>query len=317
MIRLSIIIPFYNVEKYISQCLDSVVNQDLPLSDYEIICVNDASPDHSRDIVLEYMKQYPNIRLIEHEHNKKLGAARNTGRSIAQGKYIWNVDSDDIIEHNCLKRLISICEHDNLDVLRIGHGLLNNSNETAQTFRFQDTPVLSGIDFMKQYGIRKIGDISPIWLQIYNRSFLDKNMIFSPEINMGEDVPFTLETFILAARIKCSYEIAYYYRPSNNSLTQQLKKHPSPNTVYENCFVCSKYIYKLFQITRKDRDIFCCLKRMTKYIIMKYTTALTVFSEKEKAEFKSMCRHNLYHNLYILRCLSLKEMAEYLTFLLR
>lgn len=170
MILISIIIPFYNVEKYISQCLDSVVNQDLPLSEYEIICVNDASPDHSRDIVFEYMKKYPNISLIEHKHNKKLGAARNTRRSIAQGKYIWNVDSDDIIEHNCLKRLISICERDNLDVLRIGHGLLNNSNETAQTFRFQDTPVLSGIDFMEQYGIRKIGDICPIGHYVYKHS---------------------------------------------------------------------------------------------------------------------------------------------------
>lgn len=95
--KLSIIIPFYNVKQYIAQCLDSVYRQDIPEEEYEVICVNDASPDHSRDIVLEYQKRHKNLVLIEHEHNKKLGAARNTGRSIARGKYIWNVDSDDYI----------------------------------------------------------------------------------------------------------------------------------------------------------------------------------------------------------------------------
>ena len=93
MIRLSIIIPFYNVEKYIAECLDSVYNQDISEEEYEVICVNDASPDNSRNIVLEYQKKHSNLTLVEHEVNKKLGAARNTGRKIARGKYIWNVDS--------------------------------------------------------------------------------------------------------------------------------------------------------------------------------------------------------------------------------
>ena len=67
MIRLSIIIPFYNVEKYIAECLDSVYNQDIPEEEYEVICVNDASPDNSRDIVLEYQKKHSNLILVEHE----------------------------------------------------------------------------------------------------------------------------------------------------------------------------------------------------------------------------------------------------------
>ena len=77
-LRLSIIIPFYNVERFISECLDSVFDQDIPLPEYEVICVNDGSPDHSRDIVLQYMERFPNLRLIEHEKNRKLGTARNT-----------------------------------------------------------------------------------------------------------------------------------------------------------------------------------------------------------------------------------------------
>ena len=109
-LRLSIIIPFYNVERFISECLDSVFDQDIPLSEYEVICVNDGSPDHSRDIVLQYMERFPNLHLIEHEKNKKLGAARNTGRTIAKGEYIWNVDSDDKIVPNCLSEMLKTCE---------------------------------------------------------------------------------------------------------------------------------------------------------------------------------------------------------------
>ena len=104
--RLSIIIPFYNVEQYIAQCLDSVYDQDIPENEYEVICVNDASPDASVDIVKRYQKEHSNLILIEHDRNKKLGAARNTGRKVAIGKYIWNVDSDDKIAPNCLNNLL-------------------------------------------------------------------------------------------------------------------------------------------------------------------------------------------------------------------
>ena len=115
--RLSIVIPFYNVEKHIAECLDSVYNQDIPEDEYEVICVNDASPDHSRDIVLEYRKKHSNLILIEHEVNKKLGAARNTGRRVARGKYLWNVDSDDMIAPNCMKEMLETCEENDLDLL--------------------------------------------------------------------------------------------------------------------------------------------------------------------------------------------------------
>ena len=109
MLRLSIIIPFYNVEQYIAECLDSVYQQNIPEEEYEVICVNDASHDHSREIVLEYQKLHSNLVLVEHEFNRKLGAARNTGRAVAKGNYIWNVDSDDKIELNCLGKLLRIC----------------------------------------------------------------------------------------------------------------------------------------------------------------------------------------------------------------
>ncbi len=94
--KISIIIPVYNVEKYLRECLDSCVNQTL--EDIEIICVDDASPDNSIKILEEYQQKDSRIRIFRHEENKNLGTARNTGLTNATGEYVWFVDSDDYID---------------------------------------------------------------------------------------------------------------------------------------------------------------------------------------------------------------------------
>ena len=94
--KISIIIPVYNVEKYLRECLDSCINQTL--ADIEIICVDDCSPDNSIKILEEYQAKDYRIKIFRHEKNKNLGAARNTGIQNAIGEYVWFVDSDDYID---------------------------------------------------------------------------------------------------------------------------------------------------------------------------------------------------------------------------
>ena len=110
MIKLSIIVPIYNVEKYIEECIRSLYSQDIPLEEYEVICVDDCSPDQSASIVERLQKEYPTLKLIRHKRNKKLGGARNTGIKVADGKYIMFVDSDDMLKPDCLKQLINEME---------------------------------------------------------------------------------------------------------------------------------------------------------------------------------------------------------------
>ena len=127
MIKLSIIVPVYGVEQYLRKCVDSLLAQDLPSSDYEIILVDDESPDASPQICDEYAtksqesrvksQELPCIRVI-HRKNGGLSAARNSGIEIAQGEYLMFVDSDDYIEPNVLGELLAQMERDNLDVLR-------------------------------------------------------------------------------------------------------------------------------------------------------------------------------------------------------
>ena len=183
-LRLSIIIPFYNVEKFIAECLDSVFQQDIPLNEYEVICVNDGSPDRSRDIVLSFMGRYPNLRLIEHDCNRKLGAARNTGRSIAKGKYIWNVDSDDKVIPNCLGEILNLCETNELDVLEFTPKQFGINGITELPHPRSHMAVISGLEYLEQINSYELGQMATVWRKIIRRSFLDDNNIFSPEINM-------------------------------------------------------------------------------------------------------------------------------------
>lgn len=115
MVKLSVIVPIYKVEDYLNKCVDSLLAQDI--SDYEIILVDDGSPDGCPAICDQYESEYNNIRVI-HRENGGLSAARNSGLKISNGEYIMFVDSDDYIEPNVLGELMKQVERDNLDVLR-------------------------------------------------------------------------------------------------------------------------------------------------------------------------------------------------------
>lgn len=101
---LSMIIPVYNTEKYLEECLNSCLSQDLPCTDYEIICVNDGSKDRSLEILCEYQTRHESIIVID-QPNAGVSATRNAGLEIARGNYVWFIDADDFIRENCLKRL--------------------------------------------------------------------------------------------------------------------------------------------------------------------------------------------------------------------
>ena len=115
--KLSVIVPIYGVEQYLHKCVDSLLDQDIPSSDYEIILVDDGGHDKCPQICDDYAAAHENIRVV-HQENGGLSAARNSGIEVAQGEYIMFVDSDDYIEPKVLKELIEQVERDNLDVLR-------------------------------------------------------------------------------------------------------------------------------------------------------------------------------------------------------
>jgi glycosyltransferase involved in cell wall biosynthesis len=148
MVKLSIIVPIYGVEQYLRKCVDSLLSQDIPSSEYEIILVDDGGKDACPQICDEYARMNelenegvrklgkPLIRVI-HRENGGLSAARNSGIEAAQSEYIMFVDSDDYIEPNVLGALLSQMERDNLDVLRYNY---QNVNEHYEIFNPNKDP---------------------------------------------------------------------------------------------------------------------------------------------------------------------------------
>ncbi len=317
-IRLSIVIPFYNVEQYIAECLDSVFNQDIPEEEYEVICVNDASPDRSRDIVIEYQKHHSNLILVEHEVNKKLGAARNTGRRIAKGKYLWNVDSDDMIAPNCLGEILHKCEHYSLDVLLFSFSRLRNGHleERGVDPWLDNNIVFGGHTFWKQQAIKQLGELSPVWTQVYRTEYLNEHGIWSPEINMGEDVPYTFASILLANRMISSNRPYYIYRHNNSSLSAVVRKLPTPETLYENCFNCSRLVFDICStISPLEEEIRESVRMTARYIYLEFHSIFPRFDNTEKKRFVRLCRNGFVSNRAIFTVLSRRQAIEYLLFL--
>lgn len=312
---LSIIIPFYNVERFISECLDSVFDQDIPLSEYEVICVNDGSPDHSRDIVLDYMERFPNLRLIEHEKNKKLGAARNTGRSIAQGRYIWNVDSDDKIVPNCLSELLRICEENSLDVLEFRPvSFFGEEQKGLPVVPLTQYPI-SGLDYLEQLSAYEVSQMSSVWRRLIRRSFLDEKRLFSPEINMGEDVPFSFEVLMHAQRFMSISRICYLYRLNPDSLTGD-NWRPTAKSLYEKCFYNSKLIYKVAKTVPVNYiKVSHSFRMAATYTLNMYSLFLGKMSQSERHLFRSMCRKSVIDNLFVVHIFSKKRLLSFVGWL--
>ena len=133
---ISIIVPIYNVEKYIADCLDSIVNQTY--KDIEIICVNDCTMDNSMTIVKEFAENDKRIKIINNEKNRGLGGARNAGLEIANGEYFMFVDSDDMIAPTMAGEMHSRFVQDNSDMVFADFEMLNPDGTTFTFKPFHD-----------------------------------------------------------------------------------------------------------------------------------------------------------------------------------
>lgn len=230
MLKLSIIVPIYGVERYLRKCVDSLLAQDIISSEYEIILVDDESPDACPQICEEYAAAHKNIRVV-HRKNGGLSAARNSGIEIAQGKYLMFVDSDDFIEPNVLKGLIAQAERDNLDVLRYRLQYVHIKNERvselmnereyevflpfANPFRGNDysTTPTDGIAFLNT----RMNTQCYAWVFMVCRELTP---LFTTKIHF-EDVDWTPRLLVKAQRVASTDTIVYNYVSRDGSITQE------------------------------------------------------------------------------------------------
>ena len=216
--KLSIIIPAYNVEKYLAKCLETCLNQDVSKDSYEIIVVIDGSPDNSLEIAQSYANKYNNISIINQE-NQGLSMARNNGLRQALGEYVWFIDSDDWIETNCLKR---ICSHliNSLDILQIQYRYV-----FSDSIQLKDgnLTIINGIKTGKEVTING-GLPAPVPFSIYRKNFLIKHRLCFQKGIYHEDSEFKPRATYLANRITSDNEISYnYLQRTSGSITSNFK----------------------------------------------------------------------------------------------
>ena len=209
MKKLSIIIPVYNLEKYIAQTLEICLQQNISMAEYEILCINDGSKDNSANVIAEYQSRYSNIRLYTQE-NSGVSSARNRGMEIAEGKYIWFVDGDDFISTNCLKSLLEILQTENIDVFGLKmHSVVERIVKEGAVETYQLCPKDENrVNFMTEPG----GVGGGVCSQIYKTELLKKHGIrFTPEIKYSEDVLFSFKAVMKAKVCAKTDSVLYYY----------------------------------------------------------------------------------------------------------
>ena len=220
MIKLSIVIPVYNVEPYVGRCIESCQNQDLPHDEYELLIINDGSQDGSMDVVRQYARRHENIRIIEQE-NAGLSSARNHGIKEAKGEYVWFIDSDDDINKNVLKTLVDAAWSQQLDALCFDINVMEEGILTC-TYPNHQHKNLHLYD-----GMRFIADVAmppSSCVALYRKDFLIQNRLFFKEGIVHEDQEFTPRAYCLAKRIAYVNVPAYNYWVRSGSIMTSPEK---------------------------------------------------------------------------------------------
>jgi glycosyltransferase involved in cell wall biosynthesis len=270
----SVIIPVYNVEPYLSQCLDSVLNQTY--NNIEIIAVNDGSTDKCMDILKEYEINFANINVIN-QKNSGLSVSRNNGMEKAKGKYIYFLDSDDYILPETIRNLVGLMEEKKLDLIRFsakpfgdGSDMKSIGNEYDLQQYFEKGKVYDKEEF-QEINLRVFK--SSACLYIVRRDLVMNNKLqFIPEI-YHEDNLFTLELFLNA---KASmYEPSFYYRRRYRS----------------NSIMTSKNIEKL----KKSFDSYCIVAMEMDKLLGKYNNPVEVKLIKKR--IRSIYYRLLHENI--------------------
>ena len=238
----SVIIPVYNTEDYLRQCLDSAVHQTL--RDIEIICINDGSTDHSLAILEEYQAIDPRVAVISQE-NRGLSAARNCGMKKAKGKYIYFLDSDDYADPETLKRSTELAEKNDLDAVVFGFEQFADDEKMLQIHPFRVhlfdgfVKVYSGTEYMKSAKDCEAYS-SPVWTAVWRRAFLEKNGLRFVEGILHEDMLFSFQAYMAADRVMAIPERLYHYRARPDSICT--KPISAKNVI--GSFECAKGVLK-------------------------------------------------------------------------
>ncbi len=275
--QVSIIVPVYNVEKYIIECLNSAIVQGL--DSYEIICVDDCGTDNSVELINEFIKEnnlYDIVRLIKHEKNGGLSAARNTGIAVAKGEYIFFLDSDDILEKNSLSEMYHIACSKNLDILESGFNEFFETDyniEVGKKENIKEIEPMKGAEYLT-YVLKNKSYIPMAWGKLY-RTELVKSVGGFYRSLISEDEEFTPRIFVNARAIGRCCVMSYLYRRRDSSITTSYQN----NVKWVDSYVI--IIKKMYELEKKYN-----LSKTERYYIEQHAAQITLSLLKNAAAYQ-------------------------------
>lgn len=282
--KFSIIIPVYNVETYLRECLDSVLNQTF--DDWEAICVNDGSTDGSAAILEEYAKKDSRIKAIM-QQNAGTAAARNTGLKAAKGDYIFFLDSDDWIEDNALQ-IIADCLNGEDILCFSGRRFLEADNSYRPADKLLAKQYASGIDYYNENALlsRDFAFVCVV-LRVYKTSFLISNKLYFDDDVSFEDNLWVPIMLYYAVSVKVIPNALYYYRVREGSKMQ------------EESLARKKDLLKVanrlaeFFISKQGFDKTVVYRAITHH----YQVAFSNVSEDDRTALRKICNWKLYRKV--------------------
>ena len=233
---LSIIVPVYNVEKYIWACLDSIFKQGLDDDEFEVILINDGSTDKSHDIIHDILVNHKNVTYIQ-QANQGLSCTRNRGIETAKGQYVLFVDSDDILISDSIKPMVEFAVSHSLDILKANVETVDNrevlkGNYTKEvTWGQYEANIQSGESgFIYEYNPSQ----SYVPMHLFRRFFIDEHHLRFLEKTCFEDVAFTVHAYLNAKRFMAIPYTHYIYRRNDSSIMSTItqerpKSYPPTN----------------------------------------------------------------------------------------
>lgn len=240
-VKVSVIIPVYNVEPYLRECVESILNQTL--KEIELICVDDGSTDGSLDILREYEEKDSRVTVLTQE-NQGGGAARNKGLAIAKGKYLSLLDSDDFFAPDMLEKTYQRCEERNAQICV--YQVLRYEDGTGKTWWDKNSFKVENIPQKEVFSYRDMPDYilnsfqNWAWNKLISRDLVEKNHIRFQEIFRTNDMLFVASCMVMAERITVLEEKLVYYRVGMKNSCQ------STNARYPMDFLKAFYAVKEF-----------------------------------------------------------------------
>lgn len=298
MMKLSVIVPVYNVEKYLPRCLDSLLRQGMEPGDWEVICVNDGSLDNCATILAEYKEKHPEIFKVITQDNLGLGDARNTGMRAAQGEWIGFVDSDDYVVDGAYKQ---ICHHfldETIDVLQFRytniHGLSADQVQSDAISR-DGKIVFEGNGFEAYNKVIVVN----VWSKIFRRSFLtDHDICF--QSRYFEDEIFNFTVFGYNPRTRAiSHSFYRYETVEHSSITRTRDKGgviPHVQILLKNLRVLNDYIASgreemRIGVLQRINDVLDSFFKKTTYARFSYSEWRSVMKELREMPINQIDSH--------------------------